>query len=40
MNKILESKLTKEQKENGKQEVQKLLGREVKNIENLYKAGS
>lgn len=34
----LEEKLTSEQKANGEKEAEKLLGRPLKNIENLYKA--
>jgi hypothetical protein len=33
----LENKLTAEQKSNGKKEAEKLLGRPLKNIDNLYK---
>lgn len=33
----LETKLTNEQKTNGKKEAEKLLGRSLRNIENLYK---
>lgn len=33
----LETKLTAEQKSNGKKEAEKLLGRPLKNIDNLYK---
>lgn len=34
----LENKLTTEQKANGQKEAEKILGRPLKNIENLYKA--
>lgn len=34
----LESKLSVKQKENGEKEAEKLLGRKLKNMENLYKA--
>jgi hypothetical protein len=34
----LEKNLTVEQKENGQKEAEKLLGRKLKNMENLYKA--